>query len=513
MGLYREKPLKGKRIVVIGAGMAGLSAAIALAAAGARVRVLEKSDRAGGRQQQLKSGDFTFDLATEFVTSTQVLGRLFSCADHRISDFVQFKPIDPMARLIYPDGQHLDISRDIEKLKTEIAKFSELDAKKLDKQWQRFEALALDADDYFFAVPSSGRWNWRELATSASGWRVAGAAISFSRLSTYLKRKFEGPGMPEVYEYFMHRLGTTSYSCGKMLRALGTLELSRGAWIPEGGMDALVTALVRLARELGVKIHTNCRVERLETEQRRIKKVCGDGFKDIGVDAVISTVNPRTCLEKMFKPTKTRMEEFRRLKRKKLSPSQLTFFWGLRREIPELESLQTVLLSNNQKETDRALRKWRVMPASPHISITNMSKATPSFAPEGKQALRVSMLAPYVTDRYRWTDDMIRRERENVMRRLEELDIVVMPSDIEEEMILTPPDWEELTGSEAGALFGVAYTGLRSWAYRPANVSRSVRGLYFAGCWTHPGPTLPLSMTSAMMAVQLVIRHNSSTDA
>lgn len=506
MALTREKPLKGRRAVVLGASPAGLSAAIALASAGARVRLLEPSDRCGGVLQDLRIGDFHFHLGHEFMTSTQVLARLFSLADHRLSDFITFRPCDPGARLLLKDKRHLDLFRETEDLAKELARFSPKDAEHFRKLWSRFEAEALDAEEHIFLSPSTGTWHWRKLLSTVSGLRVFKSAFYMRSFAHYLGSNYEKHGVYDVYRTYLARLGTTPYSGGKMLRALATLEHCRGFWAPEGGMNALVDGLVRLAREKGVKIHFNTQIKEIETEQRSVRLVRTDSMPEMRADLVVTTNDPRVVLTTLFEPTKSREEELRRYKSMKPSPSQLAFFWGLRREIPELSNLQTILLGADDRETDRQLLRWGVAPAEPDLVITNENAVNPAAAPAGQQALKITQLAPHLTDRFAWTTAAVSRERSRLLERLNAQGIAISENDFIEEYCITPADWQGLTGAAYGSLFGTGLLRRGDWARRFPNGSSSVQGLYYAGEFTHPGPTLPLSITSGMLAAELACR-------
>jgi diapolycopene oxygenase len=506
VALNREKPLKGKKAVVIGATPSGLAAAITLATAGARVRVLEESDRCGGTLQDLQIGDFRFHLGAEFMTSTQVLARLFSLADHRLSDFITFRPCNPWARLILPDGKPLDLYRETERLSEEIAKFSEKDAEQFRKQWSRFEAEALDAEEHLFLVPSTGNWRWRKMLSTISGMRVFKSAFYVPSFARYLRKNFAEHGVYDIYRFYLSRLGTTPYSGGKMLRALATLEHCRGFWAPEGGMNALVEALVRLAREKGVKFHFNTRVKEITTAQKAVQMVRSTTLEDLAVDLVFSTADPRLVLNRYFESTASREEELRRYKRMKASPSLLAFFWGLKKPVPGLEALQTVLLGSDDREIDRQLLRWRIPPAEGDLVITNESALFSNAAPEGRQALKVVTMAPSLSDRFRWSPETIRAERDRILARLNARGFVLQEEDFEEEYCISPADWGDLTGNPGGSLFGTGLLRRGDWSRRFPNRSSSIRGLYYTGEFTHPGPTLPLAITSGMLAAELAQR-------
>jgi hypothetical protein len=114
-------------ILVLGAGIGGLSAAIRLAAAGHPVQILEQNDAPGGKMSQISADGFRWDTGPSVITMRPVFEELFATAGRRLEEYLTLLPVDPLTRYFYPDGTRLDATRDLSRLAEQIAAIDERD--------------------------------------------------------------------------------------------------------------------------------------------------------------------------------------------------------------------------------------------------------------------------------------------------------------------------------------------------------------------------------------------------
>lgn len=497
-----HRNLTGARAVVIGAGVAGLSAAIALSARGARVLVLERGPVPGGRLARIRLGPYRFDLGESAVTQAALFGRLFALADLRLSDFLEFQPIDPFARLIFPGGESLALWRESDRLLGEIGRFSSSDARRFAKDWRRWHQTALAAEDAFWTRPGR-RWKgWADLAGAPTAWPFAAALLDPRSLRRYVHGRYRSPAVPALMAFMASRFGAFLSSAPASLRYLMILELTRGLAAPVGGMGALVDALLRVARLSRVRIVTDARVERIELDRGRPRLVAGEGFKEVRADIVISTLNPRQTLEGLFNPGESVGRALRPIRRQRPSRSALQILVGSSREWSAVDAFETVWLAPDRRETERQLDGWRVPAAQPAISVQNLSRVASDAAPDGASALRIGIPAPALSARYSWNRDNTGRMRDELLQRLEGLGMRGLEESIEQELVLSPQALEQAYDLPGGSLFGPSLRGPWGLLSRPGQACATIPGLFFAGASTHPGPTVSLAALSGMLAAE-----------
>src|SRR3954452_2266843 len=108
------------RVVVVGAGLGGLSAALRLAGAGRNVTVVERNSVPGGRAGLLEVDGYRFDTGPTVLTMPELIADALSCVDERLEDWLELRPVDPAYRAFFPDGSHLDVIADVDRMATEV---------------------------------------------------------------------------------------------------------------------------------------------------------------------------------------------------------------------------------------------------------------------------------------------------------------------------------------------------------------------------------------------------------
>ena len=159
-----------KHIAIIGSGFGGLSLAVRLQAAGHRVRIFEKREKIGGRAYQLTDAGYTFDMGPSLVTAPSIIRSIFESANRKMEDYIDLVPLDPFYRIFFHDGSHMDYSGDSQRMKEQLARFSEKDAAAYDDFMRDmkgiYDAVITDGLGKQPLIPSA---KWRVLCHAPSG--------------------------------------------------------------------------------------------------------------------------------------------------------------------------------------------------------------------------------------------------------------------------------------------------------------------------------------------------------
>ncbi|MBI5155191.1 NAD(P)/FAD-dependent oxidoreductase [Candidatus Poribacteria bacterium] len=498
-----QKNLRGTRCVVIGAGVAGLSAALALAARGARVRVLERRGQAGGCLVPQRAGNFTFPTGEALVPLPGVFGQLFALANLRLTDFVTFRPVDPPLRVLFPDGERLDLYRDRQQLADEFSRFSAEDASNLARFLRECGDLAQRFESQHLAVPQRASRAGLHALLRPGAWPLwLHAADPFS-LETCLRRRFRHPKVVQALGLAARRFGVGAPYTPALLRGLAGLEWSQKAWVCDGGSAALIAALLRACEERRIEVGLGCTVQRIEVENGETRRVTGEGFKPLRADLVISTATPRASAGLLSVLPEKAVKKLARIRRaERPSRSGLVIQLGTSKRWDLLECPETVFAEANAREMARQLDHWRVPAADPAIWVTNGTALDERAAPEGHGSYRFQIQQPAVTERFRWSPANTRAQRDLAVRKTERLGLDGLEAAIEEELVTTPTEFERDGQLPGGALYGAAMDGRAGILCRVANEFAGTRGLYFAGVWVHPGPGTGMAALSGMLAAE-----------
>lgn len=488
-----------KRVLAIGAGLGALSGALRLAKMGFEVTLFEKNETLGGKLNEKTLGPYRFDTGPSLLTMPFVIDELFEFCGFTRQDFLEFVPVEPICRYFYPDGATLDASVDIQKMKRAIAKLSPHDA----AIYENFLAYAerlykLTADVFLFSPihELAAILQWRNLPTllrlpQIDPWRTVHGAVT---------RFFTDPRLVQLFGRYATYNGSNPYRAPATLNVIPYVEYVLGSYYIRGGMYRLAEALRQLAQQLGVKIQTAARVEKILHDGRRVNGLQVNG-EQIPADFVL-------CGQDVVVAHNELIDGFERhrakLNRLEPSCSGLVFLWGVKKQHAELAHHNIFFAADYQKEFAQIFAAKKP-PDDPTIYVAVTSKSDPAHAPAGSENWFVLLNMPYLTAGIDWQNETA-RVRETVLVKMHRhgLDLT---NQIEAEFVISPEDFYKNYFSNRGSIYGIS-SNSRSTAFkRPANRSRELKGLYFAGGSTHPGGGIPLVLLSGKIAAELMAKE------
>lgn len=481
-------------VLVIGAGLGGLSAAIHLRLAGRRVRVVEAGPSAGGRANRISVGGLPFDTGPTLLNYPWVFEELFRSAGRDMGDYVKLLKVDPSITYYWPDGQHLTLSSDRERLRAELERFAPGSSRGLDlfledcaaKFEITFRKLVLRNDGNplrYFSVLTAG-----ELRRTAL-WRS---------MYRELGRFFPSPRLCEALGSYAMYLGGSPFELPGLFTILPYGELAGGLWLPEGGIYALVQAVERLARELGVEIHYHSRVQRILHRNGRVTGVRLDDGSEIASPVVVSNVDVPSTLADLAAMSAPKL---------RMSPSVMTFYWAVAGR-PSGLGHHTIFLPDDYAAAFRDLIDGRTIPADPAFYVAAPGVSDPTLADDARLGVFVLVPVPLLSrlGKVDWAAES-GRLRDSVLRRLRAAGVALSQSDLLAETVWTPEVWKHRFGLFEGSAFGAAHTLTQMGPFRPPNFSRRLRGLYFTGASTTPGTGMPMVVLSGRLTAGRIQQH------
>ncbi len=486
-----------ERAAVVGGGLGGLSVAIHLRLAGFQVTLYEANERVGGRASRLSFGGFTFDTGPTLLNYPWVYRELFAAAGRRLDDYLELIPVDPSIRFLWPDGEHLELSSDICRLVAEVERLEPGGAPGLfafladagEKYRLAFEKLACrnaDGPLRWFGALRPGEL----LATGA--WRS---------LDRELGRFFRSRRLRDALGSYAMYLGGSPRELPGLFSILPYGELAMGLWLPRGGIYALVEAVERLARELGVEIRTGCPIRALRVEQSRVAGVVLMDGSHEPWDRVVSNIDApatRRLLENDLNGANGRRPP-------RMTPSVLTFYWGVRGPVAGAGHHTIFLPADSRASFDELIRLGRVPRELPfYMSIA--SRCDPALAPPGDSAVFILVPLPRRSQLGKIDQDALRDQlRARVLERLAGHGIDLPAASIAHEQALTPAHWGRRFGLYDDSAFGAAHTLFQMGPFRQPNRDPHVGGLYYVGASTTPGTGLPMVVLGGRMTAERVL--------
>lgn len=483
-----------RQAVVIGAGLGGLSAAIHLRLAGWQVTVLEAGRSTGGRANRFMLGGLPFDTGPTLLNYPWIFQDLFRAAGRDLSQYVKLLPVDPSITYRWPDGAYLTLSSNLERLREEFERLERGAARGLDRFMEdaaakfriTFDKLVLRNDRNplrYFSVLSAAEI--RRTALWRSMYREIG-------------RFFRSPRLRQALGSYAMYLGGSPFDLPGLFTILPYGELAEGLWLPEGGIYSLVAATEKLARELGVAIHTGKRVRRILHRNGKVVGILLEDGAEIGSSVVASNVDvPSTLSDLAGQPVPML----------KMSPSVITFYWVVEGRRPGLGH-HTIYLPHDYAAAFRELNYGRAIPSDPAFYVAAPAVSDPTLAQDVRSGVFVLVPTPLL-DRLAGVDWAAEtcRVREIVLQRLQRSGAGLTSASILMERVWTPWEWKQRFGLYDGSAFGAAHTLSQMGPFRPPNYSQRLRGLYFVGASTTPGTGMPMVVLSGRLVSERIQQH------
>ena len=491
--------MMAKRVLVIGAGLGALSGALRLAKMGFAVTLFEKNETVGGKLNEKKIGEYRFDTGPSLLTMPFVIDELFEFCGFARRDLLDFVPIEPICRYFYPDGATLDASANIEQTKGAIAKLSPRDAEVYESFLAYSERIyKLTADIFLFSPihEFAEILKWRNLPTLLRLPQIDPLRTVHSGVSRF----FKDARLVQLFDRYATYNGSNPYRAPATLNVIPYVEDGLGSYNLRGGMNRLAEALLALAPQLGVKIHTSARVEKILHDGRRVNGLQVNGEK-IAADSVLCGQDVVVAHNELIDGFEKHREKLNRLEP---SCSGLVFLWGVKKKHPGLAHHNIFFSADYQKEFAQIFDEKRP-PDDPTIYVAITSKSDPAHAPAGSENWFVLLNMPYLTAGIDWQKETV-QARERVLAKLRRHG-VELANRIEAEFVLSPEDFYNNYLSNRGSTYGLSSNSRGTAFKRPANRSRELKGLYFAGGSTHPGGGIPLVLLSGKIAAELIAKE------
>jgi phytoene desaturase len=478
-------------VVVVGAGLGGLSAALRLAGAGRRVTVLERESVPGGRAGRLEAGGFRFDTGPTVLTMPELIGDALACVGEDLSRWLDLRKVEPAYRARFADGSSIDVIADVDVMADQIAHVvSARDA----AGYRRFADFARRLYDL-----ERAEFIDRNLDGPVDLLRPSLARLvamgGFRRLAPKVASFFTDDRLRRIFTFQSMYAGRSPYDALAIFAVIAYMDCVAGVWFPAGGMHALPHALAGAAAKHGVDLRYDTTVTSVEMSGSRAVAVHTGSGDRITADVVV--LNPDLASAWHLLPLG---KAPRRLRRLAYSPSCALLLAGSSLPTDGMAH-HTIHFGRAWRETFRELIDEKVPARDPSLLVSVPTMTDPSLAPAGKSSWYVLVPTPNLDGPTDW-DRAGADYRGQVVNRLESLGYRGFGSAVEVESWTTPTDWAR-RGMAKGTPFSVAHTFGQTGPFRPSNIRFD--NVVFVGTGTQPGVGVPMVLLSGRLAAERIV--------
>ena len=488
-----------QRVLVIGAGFAGLAAATSLADKGYNVTILEKNSMPGGRARVFQAEGFTFDMGPSWYWMPDVFEMYFARFGKRPSDYYNLVRLDPSYTVVFGSNEAVDLPAGLPNLENLFEQFEPGSGLRLREFLKQAAYKYKVGMKKFVWKPSR---SVKEFLSLKLLFDVARLDV-FQSFSTHARKFFTHPRLLEIVEFPILFLGATPENTPAMYSLMNYAEMALGTWYPIGGMHEIIKAMVRLAEEKGVKILLNQNVQTIDIQHGKAQQVLTDeGIFE--TDIVIAGADYNHVETKLVDSAHRNYDDDYWQKRV-MAPSSLLFYLGIDKRVPRLQH-HNLFFDEDFKLHAQEIYETPRWPTKPLFYASAPSKTDPGVAPDGCENLFLLIpVAPDLTD-----DDATREYYFNlIMDRLE----AYVGEDIRSHIIFkrsyAHSDFKSDYNAFRGNAYGLANTLRQTALLKPALKNKRVNNLFYTGQLTVPGPGVPPSLISGLVVADEVAKEFS----
>ena len=481
-----------ENVVIVGAGLAGLSAALRLAGAGRSVTVIERESVPGGRSGLLQKESYNFDTGPTVLTMPSLIEAAFNSVGEEMKDWLDLIPLRPLYRAFYHDGSQLDVYPDTKEMEAEIAKVIGPEE-------------ALGYRNYVDFVTKLYKYEINDFIDrnidSPFGLLTPNLARlvaigGFRKLSPKVSQFLKDPRTQKVYSFQAMYAGVSPQQALAIYAVIAYMDSVNGVFFPRGGMHAVPRALAAAAEKHGVKFKYSTTAATIEKSNGRATAVITTDGERIPCDVLILNPDLPVAWKELIG------KEPWSIKRLNYSPSCVTMLVGSKKSYDHIAHHNIHFGASWDGVFDELINK-KILMTDPSIFVTVPSLDDKSLTPPGKESYYVLFPTPNLDADIDWKITGP-KYRDQMVKTLEQRGYTDFGDSIEVEHLTTPLDWEA-QGMERGAPFASAHTFFQTGPFRPRNLAAGFENIVFAVSGTQPGVGVPMVLISGRLAAERIL--------
>jgi phytoene desaturase len=487
-----------KTIAIIGSGFSSLAAASYLAKVGNNVTVYEKNSTHGGRARQLKKDGFTFDMGPTWYWMPDVFERFFQDFGKDPSQYYDLIKLNPAYQVYFGENDFITIGDTLEKIIEAFEKEEPGSSLKLQKFINEAQ------DNYNIAIKDlvyRPGLSPLELVTPVTMKKIG---QFFSTISKEVRKEFTNPKLISILEFPVLFLGAKPSNTPAFYSFMNYADFGLGTFHPKNGMYSVIEGMKNLAESLGVQFKANQNVEKINVVNGRATSLIINS-EEIKADIILSGADyhhTETLLDKKYRQYSEKYWE-----KKVFAPSSLLFYVGFSKKLKNV-SHHTLFFDVPFEAHAKAIYDTPQWPEEPLFYASFPSITDKDAAPEGKEAgIFLIPLAPGLTD----IEEVREEYFDLILNRFEKITNQEVKKYVIFKEAFCIKDFIKDYNSYKGNAYGLANTLLQTAFLRPKLKSKKVKGLYFTGQLTVPGPGVPPSLISGKIVSNLIQKEIATT--
>ncbi|MEG1905250.1 MAG: phytoene desaturase family protein [Bacteroidales bacterium] len=492
--------MEGKQVIIIGAGIGGLTTAVRLLKKGYNVRILEKNKQAGGRLNKIEKDGFTFDAGPSFFSMSYEFKEFADQCGIELP--FEYEALDPLYVVNMPNGRQFHLYKDPEKLAREFEDlepgFAEKLRRYLDSGRKLFES----------SMPAIIKQNHPTLASYLKALMQSPpqqVGKLFRNFYQEVSRYFDAEETRAIISLVSFFLGRSPFQTSAIYTLLSYMEFEHdGYYNVKGGMYKIVEGLVKTIDELGGTFDYETDITQVVSADGGVDHLIDAEGKSYKADIYVCNADAATFRGQMLHRAAFSEEK---LDRMNWTFAPLTIYLGVEGKVENLNH-HNYFLGTNYKGYATGIFTNQITLEKPYYYVNVLSHSNKECAPEGKEALFIVCPMPDLRYKKDWGDtDVI---VENIIADLSERIQTPLKERIVSKTVLNPVDWQKMFHLHRGSGLGLAHDIMQIGYFRPGNVDEVLSNLYYVGASTVPGTGLPMCLIGSGLVTERIVDRSGA---
>jgi len=488
-----------EKVVIAGAGLGGLSAALRLAYAGYKVEMLEQHERPGGRLNILQKDGFTFDIGPSFFSMSYEFRELFDSIGEPMP--FELNELNPLYTVNIEGREKVyRIFKDLERLALEFSAIEPDFERKAEKYLKRAGEVFHDTE---YRIVKKNFNGMLPFLLSMATVPKKHLPKMFRSFWAELGRHFESEDVKIIFSLVAFFLGATPFNTPSVYNLLNYTELKHdGYWNVKGGMYKIAEGITAMLEKKGVKIHCNTRVVSVQEDAGKMLSVTDQNGKVWNADLFVINADAASFRGKFLN---RRGFTEKKLDNMDWTLAPFTIYLGVKGKIDGIAH-HNYFLGNNFRQYAQTIFRSTVAPDKPYYYVNVASKSNPECAPEGCENLFILCPVPDRRVKHDWND--ADKLADDIIQNLGKRVGYDIKANTISRTIYTPLEWEKMFSLYRGSGLGLAHGMNQIGAFRPANKDEKLNNVYYVGASTHPGTGLPIVVIGSKLITEKITHEH-----
>jgi phytoene desaturase len=476
-----------RRVVVVGAGLGGIAAALRLQARGCKTVVLDRLPDAGGRAREFVRGPYRYDAGPTVLTAPELFEELFALFGERLSEHVELLKVTPWYQMRFDDGTQLNYGGSTEEIQAEMARFSKQDSANYPAYLAHSKKLYTKGYEELGTQGFNGWWSMLKVLPAMVRLRADRSVYELTA------QFFKDERIRRAFSIQPLLVGGNPFHTTSIYSLIHYLERKSGVWFPRGGMATLVSALVALGTRHGVEFVWNATASQVQTNTaNQVTGVATEDGRQWRAQLAVLNADPGHALLHMLPGAQKSAQKMRR---KRYAMGVFVWYFSTKKIYTDVPH-HTILFGKTYRETLHDVFEGQVLPRDLSIYLHRPNATDPQYSPPGVDTFYALIPVPNLSAGLDW-NQVGPQLRDRLLTELTAKILPNLQAHLVDDFSLTPQYFADELLAPWGSAFSLRPTLSQSAGFRFPNQSDTTEGLYFVGAGTHPGAGVPGVVTSA----------------